>query len=54
MGKLKAGEKASSGAELVVVKKKPGPAPKYDRAACVAVICAELEKGVSLNQLHCW
>jgi hypothetical protein len=50
MGKLKAGEKASTGAELTVIKKKVGAPAKYDRAACVAVICAELEKGVSLNQ----
>ena len=49
MGKLKAGEKASTGAEITVLKKKPGPAAKYDREACVAVICAELERGVSLT-----
>lgn len=50
MGKLKAGEEMSATVELSVVKKKVGAPAKYDRAACVAVICAELEKGVSLNQ----
>lgn len=47
MGKLKAGESLDI---KTPQKGKVGAPARYDRAACVAVVCAELEKGVSLAQ----